>query len=57
MKGYKPPPKNLRRPKKPTPAPPRLEGKMSDGQIYEAVERERLRRGIEIIRSVEVITE
>ena len=24
MKGYKPPPKNLRRPNKPTPAPPRV---------------------------------
>jgi len=57
MKGYKPPPKRIRRPNKPTPAPPKLEGKMSDSQIYEAMERERKRRGLKIIRSMEVIWE
>ncbi len=46
MKGYKLPPKRIKRPDKPTSAPPpKLEGKMSDSQIYEAVERERNRRG------------
>jgi len=58
MKGYKPPPKRIRHPNKPTPVPPlKLDRKMSDSQIYEAVERERKRRGLRTIRSVEVISE
>ena len=54
MKGYKPPPKNIRRPDKPTSAPPpKLEGRMSDNQIYEAVERERERRGCLLERELQ----